>query len=187
MWDGVNETISARHVHGVAVDHSTGYVYATVGDGGSWTSPITIRSTDQGGTWARILKSMPQCVGVDAQATFRLFGTDQLGSRGAIYRTTDDATLAEVLTANVNLACLWIRTDPDTGYVYAGFGGSTIASGSAGVWRSTDSGLTWELVLALPITAAADGTSYASNIVGGRLILSVVSGGINIGGGVYAL
>lgn len=187
VWDGVNEGISARHVHGLAVDKATGYVYAPIGDGGAWASPITVRSTDHGATWARILPSMPQCVGVVCGNGFRLFGTDVPGSRACLYRTTDDVTLVEVLAVPPGMDCLWLRIDPATGYCYAGFGGATQTSGTCGVWLSEDDGLTWQQVLALPITAAADGTSYASNTASTRILVSQVAGGIAVGGGIYGL
>jgi hypothetical protein len=186
-WDGVSETKTARHIHGISVDRATGYVYATVGDSGTWESPIIVRSTDHGDTWARILNSAPQMVGSVAGVGYRLFGTDVPGSRAALYRTTDDTTYIEVLSVPLSSDCLWIRIDPVTRYVYAGFGGSTATSGTAGIWRSKDSGLTWDQVVALPITAAADGTSLASNIVGGKLIANIVSGGAVVGGNVYRL
>jgi hypothetical protein len=194
VWDGVNEGKNARHVHGLACDHATGFIYATVGDGGTYESPITIQSRDHGATWRRILNSMPQCVGVACGAGFRLFGADVPGSRASIYRTTDDISYQEVLSVPPNMDCLWIRIDPDTRHCYAGFGGATasrqplgLVSGTAGVWKSEDDGLTWSQVLALPITALGDGASYASNIVGGRIVISEVAGGVNIGGGVYGL
>jgi hypothetical protein len=140
-----------------------------------------------GATWARILHSMPQCVGITCGAGFRLFGTDVPGSRAAIFRTTDDLTYTEVLSVERGMDCLWLRVDPATGYCYAGFGGATQTSGTSGVWKSEDNGQTWEQVLALPITAAADGSSYASNPLRTRLVANTVAGGVAVGGAVYDL
>ncbi|MBW2106655.1 MAG: right-handed parallel beta-helix repeat-containing protein, partial [Deltaproteobacteria bacterium] len=88
----VYSSVTYDHVHDIAVDLSTDYVYASLGD----SSSAVIRSINNGTDWSVILASMNQIVPIIATEGYRLFGSDG-GTQGRIYRTTDDSTYKTVL------------------------------------------------------------------------------------------
>lgn len=164
------------HIHQIAVDKTTGYVYATQGDAGYCT---ILRSVDGGANWTHMFEpSLPGMVGIFAGDGYRVIGSDAVGAWSGIVRSTDDATWTAVLSGPRWPLVNHIVQDPDTEYLYAAFGGDTATTGNNGIWRSRDAGLTWDQVVALPITAASDGATSMSNVVGGKLIVRIASGGV---------
>ncbi|MCL4429555.1 MAG: glycoside hydrolase [Chloroflexi bacterium] len=187
-WTTVYYDSSARHVHGLAVDKSNNYIYATVGDTrvSPWNVCYVIRATDDGvgnSSWTKIF-TLPQMLAlkvVDAVApngtlipVARLFATDY--DNGQIYRTTDDKNFNIVLDTGQQSYGYWIRTNDLNGYIYASFvGGEHPAQWVAGIWVSTNNGVSWSVYKTFPIHHAYYGSLSASNFFQGTMYYSVQS------------
>lgn len=168
----------ARHVHDVAADPKNGYVYATIGDNQApWNTAYVVRSTDRGHTWAKILSSLPQLVPVCITPSARLFATDDPVSK-AIYRTTDDKKFQVVLHESAVFGT-WMRRDPSTGWVFAGFVTDPADSNPslARIWVSKNDGATWFLHSQWPSIQTYDGTPFASNISNSKMTVSLIAAG----------
>jgi hypothetical protein len=192
-WSIVYYDSTARHIHCVAVDLANNYVYASVGDvrvwngltGKNWDIDYVIQSTADGNsnTWTKILQgtstsgdsqmlaiSIVDTVGANGQLipAVRLFGTDY--DNGQIYRTTDDVHFSRVLDTGAQSYCFWIRRNDLNGYIYASFvGGDNPSQWVAGIWVSTNNGLSWSVYKTFPIHHAYYGSTAASNFVGGTM------------------
>jgi hypothetical protein len=185
-WVTVYYDSSARHVHDLKVDESNNYVYATIGDvrvNPSWHAYV-IRSTDDGSSnssWTPIFV-LPQMLAlevVNARAAngslipvARLLATDY--DNGQIYRTTDDKNFNLVLDTGAQSYGYWIRTNSLNGYIYASFtGGEHPTQWVAGIWVSTNNGVSWSVYKTFPIHYAYFGSSSASNFVQGTMYYSL--------------
>ena len=74
----------------------------------------------------------------------RLFATDY--DNGQIYRTTDDKNFNFVLDTGQQSYGYWIRTNSLNGYIYTSFvGGENPSSWVAGIWVSTNNGVSWSV------------------------------------------
>lgn len=178
-WHSVYYDVGARHVHCLAVDSSNNYLYAAIGDvrvDPSWTCYVT-RSTDGGQTWSKIL-SLPQILAVEAITTedangnlvpvARIFSTDY--DNGQIYRTTDDTTFNLVLDTGAQCYGFWIRTNNLNGDIYASFtSGEHPTVWTAGIWLSTDYGVTWQPYRIFDVHTAYGGSDCASNFQDGYM------------------
>ncbi len=155
-------------------------MYASYGDSfAPWNVKGIVRSTDSGRTWTKILPSLPQVVAVCVTLTCRLFGADDPNVSG-IYRTTDDSTVKLVLSENF-LFCFWIRQDPLTSAIYAGFisnpnsdpSTASAAPAAGKIYVSNDDGQTWALHSLWPAVFAYDGPGFASNILYSKMAINV--------------
>ena len=201
-WNRVYYDSNARHIHCVAVDPANNYVYASVGDvrvgyfdGTQWTSwpnSYVIRSTSDGnaGTWTRLLQGTagtgdPQIVAISVidkenedgtlSPSARLFGTDY--DNGLIYRTTDDATFRVVLDTGAQSYGFWFRINNLNGVIYASFLGGDSSTRTAGIWTSSDNGVSWTKYMSFPVDQPNQGSMTASNFHDGTLYFSVVIAG----------
>ena len=169
-----------RHVHSIACDSTTGYVYATTGDLiAPWNNKAIVVSRDHGATWNTILSALPQMVGVLFGPGYRLFGTDSSATTGSgIYRTTDDSTAALVLPfAPLSDDCYWIRRNPVNGFLYAGTSSGSYYPTIANLYRSTDDGNSWDMYYHWDTAGALTGSGlgyYSSEIEGGWLYSSYI-------------
>lgn len=111
---------------------------------------IVSRSTDGGLTWSTVLlASGARCVAVSASDPNVVY----VGVDDGVYRSDDDGStwtlLAGGLSAHPNVSLLLI--DPrDSSVVYAS-SDDYYEGGAPGIYRTTDSGATWALVLPPPI------------------------------------
>ena len=176
-WDQVYYDSAGRHIHDIAVDRTTGYIYASVGDiYGDWQTAYIIRSTDGGNpnSWNKILSDMPQIVAIEAVPGARLFGTDTPQDiNGKIYRSTDDSSYDVVLDTGSHSYGFWIRTNSLNGKIYASFVSGESSDRNAGIYTSTDDGFTWSLYRSFIVNAGYLGSSSASNFVAGTMYYSV--------------
>ena len=159
-WTNVFYNSSARHVHDVAVDPYTNYIYATLGDDiEPWNYKAIYRSTNGGTTWTEILSSVPQCISIGFTSGYRFFGTDASASQG-IYRTSNDSSATCVLdTSPLNSGYFyWIRTD-SIGRVYASCFG-ILAPNYPRIYVSEDNGTIWSTYRTF--TTFGEGSEYAS-------------------------
>jgi hypothetical protein len=169
-WTSVYYDSAARHVHCITVDESNNYIYASIGDLiGPWNSAYVIRSIDGGDSWSKILGGLPQIVSIKAVSGARLFSTDS-ASNGQIYRSTNDATFSLVLDIGQQSYGYWIRTNDLNGYIYASFtGGEHPTQWLAGIWVSTNNGLTWSVYKTFTVHTDYFGSSLASNFLYGTM------------------
>jgi hypothetical protein len=172
-WASVYYDSAARHVHCVAADESNNYIYASVGDQlGPWNIAYLLRSTDSGNSWSKILTGIPQIVAVKPVSGARLFGTDY--ANGQIYRSTDDKTFSLVLDTGQQCYGYWFRQNSLNGNLYASFtGGEHPAQWIAGIWVSTNNGLSWSVYRTFSVHYAYFGSSLASNFAQGVMYYSV--------------
>jgi photosystem II stability/assembly factor-like uncharacterized protein len=196
-WTTVYYNDSARHVHCVTVDKSNNYVYAALGDvrvnDVLWHAAV-IRSTDGGGNWKQIL-SLPQMLSIEAVditnstgqlvPAARILSTDY--DNGQIYRTTDDSNFNLVLDTGARSYGYWIRTNSLNGNIYASFAaGENPTSWVAGIWVSTNNGVTWSVYKSFSTHTAYCGSGSASNFFEGNLYYSVImDSGWQIGTRIY--
>jgi hypothetical protein len=163
-WNIVYNDQQANHVHQIAVDKVTNYIYASVGDNVTpFYSYYVIRSTDDGLTWNKILAGMPQVVGIAAGNGYRVFGSDT-GDNGAIYRTTDDISYSTVFQFSGNVQNFWIRSD-NSSTLFASFVAQKMLK--AEILISVDNGTTWQHFWGLNASVPYDGSQYCSNFVNG--------------------
>jgi hypothetical protein len=169
-WVSVYYNSSARHIHCIAVDGTDNYVYASVGDElGPWNINYIIRSTDGGNTWTQILSGMPQIIAIECVPGARLFAADA-ATDGDIYRTTNDVSFTSVLDTGVQSYGYWMRTNDFNGNIYASFvGGESPTTWVAGIWMSTNNGLSWTLYKTFNIHNAYFGSCAASNFFQGTM------------------
>jgi hypothetical protein len=182
-WTIVYYNSTGRHVHGIAVDKSNNYIYATLGDENVGPCHASvIRSTDDGSTWQQILV-LPQMLAVEVidtttvdgklQPAARLFATDYLN--GQIYRRTDDVNFNLVLDIGVQGYCYWIRANDLNGQLYASFvAGEHPTQWIAGIWTSTNNGLTWKIYQSFTTQTMYCGSGAASDFVQGNLYFTIV-------------
>jgi hypothetical protein len=163
-----------RHVHGLSVDRLNGYVYVVVGDNGS--NKTALLSKDGGASWNLFLTSMEQMTSVLATPTGRLFGSDH-HYIGRIYRTTDDTTTTVTLDSWYQ-NCFFIRRNPLTGNIYAGFKLDPTATSplTAGVYLSRDDGVTWQAIQELENLIPGEGYWFSSQFYDGKLIVGYKKG-----------
>ena len=173
-WVSVYYDSTARHVHCVTVDLSDNYVYASVGDQlGPWNIAYVLRSNDTGNTWTKILTGIPQIIAIETVPGARLFGSDS-ASNGQLYRSTDDKTYNLVLDTGAQSYGYWIRTNSLNGYIYASFtGGEHPTQWVAGIWVSTNNGVSWSVYKSFPIHNGYFGSFTASNFFQGTMYYSV--------------
>ena len=177
-WASVYYDSTARHIHCVRVDKSNNYVYASVGDDFSiWGINYVIRSIDGGSTWTKILTGMPQVVAIETIPGTRLFGSDSFAANG-IFRTTDDNSYTQVLNTGASSFCFWIRKSDVENKVIAGFCGGENSPKTAGIYASTDNGVSWTLEESLAAQRAYDGTTAVSNYIQGILYHDIVVNGV---------
>jgi hypothetical protein len=171
-WQTVYYDSGARHIHCIAVDKANNYVYASVGDlrvAPYWTA-YTLLSTNEGKNWTQILTT-PQMLAVlpiDAKAAngtlvpvARLFATDF--DNGQIYRTTNDQNFSLVLDTGAQSYGFWMRQNDINGNLYASFVGGESSVRNAGIYTSSDSGLTWAQYKTFVINSSYLGSNAASN------------------------
>jgi hypothetical protein len=176
-WVSVYFDPSARHVHDIAVDKSTNYIYVSVGDLlGPWNTCYITRSTDGGGNWTKILGGIPQIVAIAAVPGARIFGTDD-PTNGAIYVSGDDVNYYKVLDTGSQSYGFWIRRDSLNGNIFASFVGGEVSNRNAGIYISEDNGATWTLYKSFDIHAGYLGSPYGSNFVNGTMYYSVLLDG----------
>ena len=173
-WVSVYYDSSARHVHCVSVDESNNYLYASIGDLiGPWNIAYVVRSTNGGNSWSKILTGIPQIIAIKAVSGARLFAADSAGN-GQIYRTTDDTNFNLVLDTGQQSYGYWIRTNSLNGNLYASFtGGEHPTQWVAGIWMSTNNGVSWSVYKTFPIHYGYFGSCYASNFVQGTMYYCV--------------
>jgi len=138
---------SYRHVHSITVDKANNYVYAGFGDTGTLS---TIRGSSDGGiTWEVILEGHPTMTAILVTPTARLLGSDY-SNMGRIYRTTDDTSTVITLDAFYQ-NCFFLRRNPVTGNIYAGFKLDPSATFplKCELYLSKDDGLTWTTIKTL--------------------------------------
>ena len=176
-WDQVYYDSAGRHIHDIAVDRTTGYIYASVGDTyGAWQTSYIIRSTDGGNlnSWNEILSDLPQVVAIEAVPGARLFGTDTPQNiNGQIYRSTDDSSYDLVLDTGSHSYGFWIRQNSLDGKIYASLVSGEASNRNAGIYTSTNNGQSWSLYRSFNVHAGYLGSSSASNFVAGTMYYSV--------------
>lgn len=169
------------HCHNLCVDPANDNVYVTLGD----PDTAAIAKYDATGeSWSVLTPATtPQFLGCIATPTARLFGYDSSGN-GKIYRTTDDSTftlvwedLGDYGTGNV-INCWWMRREPVTGYLYAGFTSGNNFAGKAKILVSIDDGLTWLAYKRWDKNQNYDGPKDASNISNGGMVISYSEDGV---------
>jgi hypothetical protein len=82
---------SEDHIHGVACDPYTDYIYATVDATGLGGTNRIIRSVDGGDNWTTIFSPGDNYITISFLDGMRIFGGDD--NYGSIWTTTDDSTL----------------------------------------------------------------------------------------------
>ena len=181
-WFSVYFDSSARHIHCIEVDKSNNYIYASVGDeriAPQWHTSV-IRATDgavSNSSWQKIF-TLPQILVIQTVTTLdttgklvpvaRLLLTDY--DNGQIYRTVDDQAFTLVLDTGSQCYGYWIRTDDQNSNIFASFtGGEHPNTWVAGIWLSTNGGITWSLYKSFPIHYAYFGSSMASNFKQGTM------------------
>jgi len=176
-WIQVYYDSDGRHIHDIAVDRTTGYIYASVGDTyGDWQTSYIIRSTDGGNpnSWNEILSDMPQVVAIEAVPGARLFGTDTSQDiNGKIYHSTDDLNYDLVLDTSSHSYGFWIRQNNLDGKIYASFVSGEASNRNAGIYTSTNNGQSWSLYRSFDVHSGYLGSSSASNFVSGIMYYSV--------------
>jgi hypothetical protein len=129
-----------RHIHAIEVD-ANDVVYASLGDDVAPWNVHKILKSANGTDWAEVLSGMGQAVGIGITPTARVFGSDS--STAAIFRTTNDTTYTTALMPVPAAFNFWIRRDPATNYLYAGFVSSDASPQTAYIYRSIDDGVSW--------------------------------------------
>ncbi|RJQ18402.1 MAG: hypothetical protein C4560_07615 [Nitrospiraceae bacterium] len=164
-----------RHVHAIEVDTLTDYIYTAFADTNK-TSVIR-RSVDGGTNWEVLLEGIPQITAILATPTARLFGTD-LSNMGRIYRTTDDFITTIVLDEWYQ-NCFFIRRNPISGHIYAGFKLDPSATSPlrAAIYTSKNDGITWEQLKTLENLAPGEGFWFASNFINNKIYVGWKSDG----------
>jgi hypothetical protein len=119
---------------------------------------------------------MPQVVAIEITPTARLFGSDYIN--GQIFRTTNDNTYTQVLNTGASSYCFWIRKNDLGSTVYAGFCGGEGSPRNAGIYISSDDGLSWTKAQNFQAQLGYDGITAASNFVQGLLYHDVVVNGV---------
>jgi hypothetical protein len=176
-WDTVYYNSAGRHIHGVTVDKSNNYVYATIGDHGisSWYGVVRSTSDGNNNTWSQILNGLTNTAQIDSIISIsgaRLFGSDD-SVIGQIFRTTDDTSYTRVY--NTGLLCygFWFRQNSLNGYVYASFVSNEVST-TAGIYVSADTGVTWTVYKTFSVpTGGYMCSALASNFVSGIMYYSV--------------
>jgi hypothetical protein len=85
-YDGAED-----HIHGVACDPYTDYIYATVDASGLGGTNRIIRSVDNGANWTTIFSPGDNYITISFLDGMRIFGGDD--NYGSVWTTTDDSNL----------------------------------------------------------------------------------------------
>jgi hypothetical protein len=174
-----------QHVHGVYVDKSVtpNAIYAGL-DG---ASPVTIKSVNAGATWTNINSPLPANFNqMIAGNGYRVFSGEASVNGGyTLYRTTDDATYTPVVQTGQLVSGMQVLN----GNLYA-FGGSNSVNKYAQIYRSTDSGLTWQTIWTSKYYVSPDtsaGLRYATpyGIPSGQTEAQLLVGALDTGGEYY--
>ncbi|MCW3999598.1 MAG: hypothetical protein NWE93_05115 [Candidatus Bathyarchaeota archaeon] len=189
-WTTVYYDPHARHIHGLDVDLSNNYVYATVGDvrvTPEWTCYV-IRSVNDGApnSWSKIF-TLPQMLSVEAVnkvdanghlvSVARIFSTDF--DNGQIWRTTDDSNFNLVFDMGDQAYGFWIRSNSLNGKIYASFlCGEGPRQWISGIYVSSDYGASWSLYKSFSGRSPYDGSPSASNFQDGTLYYAVQLNGV---------
>jgi hypothetical protein len=159
-WLRVYYDPSARHIHDLKVDQASGSVYITVGDAPTY---YIKRSVDSGNTWTQILSSTNQCLAIGITPTCRLFGSDDQSGKTVIYRTTDDVHYATVLIGSSPKNILWIRRDPDNGFLFASQYNENTEAGA--IYYSANNGISWNIFLQLGLKHSGRASQFTNGIL----------------------
>ena len=173
-WTLVYFDSKARHIHDIHADKTTNNIYATIGDKFVPQSNVAyiLLSKDNGKSWKKILKNLPQMVAVESVPGARLFGTDDV-KNGELYRSTDDKKAVKVLDTGAHSCGFWIRRDSTTGTIYASFVSGEGPKKTSGLYTSNDNGQTWTLIRTFKTNLPYEGSSRSSNFQKGTLYYSV--------------
>ncbi len=116
---------------------------------------------------------IPQIIAIEAVPGARLLATDL--DNGIIYRTTDDINFQQVLNTGAQSYGYWMRTNDLNGNIYASFvGGESPTTWVAGIWMSTNNGLSWGIYKTFSIHNPYFGSDAASNFFQGTMYYDLV-------------
>jgi len=174
-WEIVyNNPDNARHIHFVAADPYTNYLYAAMGDGDDRAR--LIRSEDEGNSWNTIGQNSLN-PNIDWQFTsivftphFRIFGEDD-PIQSDIIRTKDDQHFERVfIPTGIEKHNFWSWGRIDSmGNICFGSWSQHLPlkkkRGKGVIYLSKDKGATWELVVDFGIYKNHSGTHFASNFL----------------------
>ena len=133
-----------------------------------------LRSTDRGDTWTWLYNGLPDCTHGSSCVINRVrlsptFGNDGIGlvipRNGALYRTANRGDAWTRVLAGTVSAVAFSRDFATNQTAFAAL--SDAGDGSTQLKRSTDGGLTWTDLLALPATQVAD---ILETVEGGLLL-----------------
>lgn len=144
-----------KHIHDVACDPYTGYIYATFGD----TNWEVVRSIDNGETWAVIYDASLR-LAINFLPGMRLFGGDD--SLGKIVTTTDDESFTVAYQSNTNVGSF--TTWRYKGRVYFGQVSLGPVGGALPFIVYTDDGVNWQRFRFGLTTTAWHGPNFNSNV-----------------------
>jgi hypothetical protein len=164
-WDRVYDG-TERHVHFVAADPYSGYLYASIGDGEDRRK--VMRSTDTGETWETIIPSTFPCshpVSIVFTPSRRFFGSDCANNR--VYSTSDDSVLVDnlVLTGDEN-TYVWCMSKNTDGVIVAGTRVPWFEGTVPGIYVSQDHGQNWSRVKNWGVQPERFGVEWMSNFDG---------------------
>lgn len=145
---------AGQHIHDVAVDPYTRYVYATSDPGATGDGWRILRSTDNGDNFSTIITGI-DCLKIAFFSGIRLFGGD---GTGQIYKTTDDAATSIVFDMNQGLTNFSMRKIGSSAYF--GFTISTEAAGTYPIIAQTDDGTNFNIFWKGTNTAAWSGVNF---------------------------
>ncbi|MFA5165591.1 MAG: tail fiber domain-containing protein [Candidatus Omnitrophota bacterium] len=145
---------AGQHIHDVAVDPYTRYVYATSDPGATGDGWRILRSTDNGDNFSTIITDI-DCLKIAFFSGIRLFGGDDTGQ---IYKTTDDVATSIVFDMNQGLTNFSTVKIGSTAYF--GFTISTAAAGTYPIIAQTNDGTNFNIFWKGTNTAAWSGVNF---------------------------